>query len=225
MRLKLRPSFAELLPSNDPGVVALTRTAEADRRPVAAADRHPFARPRGQPALRRGADAEAARAAAQRRQPGDLPRERRARVLRAEQVAVRLGGRSRGDPRSSCATRSASARTRCSSRWARRRVGRGDAASACRARAASSEKFPGRRVQQQGRDGDYVWIAALPPGGLFVENAGEALLNAANELIAADPPTRYHPQMRAEVAGPIVTGHRQPRRRSSATSCGSRSSA
>ena len=68
------------------------------------------------------------------------------------------------------------------------------------------EKFPGRRVHQQGRGGDYVWIAALPPGGLFVENAGEALLNAANELIKADPPTRYHPEMKAEPAGPIVTG-------------------
>ena len=66
--------------------------------------------------------------------------------------------------------------------------------------------LPGRRVHQQGPGGEYVWIAALPPGGLFVENAGEALLNAANELIAADPPARYHPEMKVEPAGPIVTG-------------------
>ena len=68
------------------------------------------------------------------------------------------------------------------------------------------ETLPGGVFTSKGDGGDYVWIAALPPGGLFVENAGEALLNAANELIAADPPTRYHPQMKVEPAGPIVTG-------------------
>jgi uncharacterized protein len=56
------------------------------------------------------------------------------------------------------------------------------------------------------KDGQYVWIAALPPGGLFVEHAGEALFDAANRLIKEDPPSRYQPQMRAEVAGPIATG-------------------
>ncbi|HMF43442.1 MAG TPA: MMPL family transporter, partial [Polyangia bacterium] len=68
------------------------------------------------------------------------------------------------------------------------------------------EKFPGGIFTSQGAGGEYVWIAALPPGGLFVENAGEALLNATNELIASDPPTNYHPEMRVEAAGPIVTG-------------------
>src|SRR5215471_757368 len=68
------------------------------------------------------------------------------------------------------------------------------------------DKFPGGVFTSQGAGGEYVWIAALPPGGLFVENAGEALLNATNELIAADPPTNYHPEMRAEAARPIVTG-------------------
>jgi len=53
--------------------------------------------------------------------------------------------------------------------------------------------------------GDYVWIAALPPGGLFVEHAGEALFEAAHRLIAENPPSAYHPEMRAEVAGPIAT--------------------
>ena len=74
------------------------------------------------------------------------------------------------------------------------------------------EKFPGGVFESKGAGGDYVWIAALPPGGLFVENAGEALLNAANDLIKADPPTRYHPEMKVEPAGPIVHGHRQPAR-------------
>ena len=67
------------------------------------------------------------------------------------------------------------------------------------------ERFPGGVFTSKGPGGEYVWIAALPPGGLFVENAGEALLNAANELIKADPPTRYHPEMKVEPAGPIVT--------------------
>jgi predicted RND superfamily exporter protein len=54
-------------------------------------------------------------------------------------------------------------------------------------------------------NGQYVWIAALPPGGLFVERAGEGLLKAAQALIAADPPTGYHPEMRAEFSGPVTT--------------------
>jgi predicted RND superfamily exporter protein len=68
------------------------------------------------------------------------------------------------------------------------------------------EKFPGGVFESKGPGGEYVWIAALPPGGLFVENAGEALLNETNRLIKEDPPTRYHPDMKVEPAGPIVTG-------------------
>src|SRR3954470_21293397 len=60
------------------------------------------------------------------------------------------------------------------------------------------DRFPGGVFTSKGAGGDYVWIAALPPCGLFVENAGEALLNAANELIKADPPERYHPEMKVE---------------------------
>ena len=55
------------------------------------------------------------------------------------------------------------------------------------------------------KDGQYLWIAALPPGGLFVEHAGEGLWKAANQLIKEDPPTRYHPEMRARVEGPVAT--------------------
>jgi predicted RND superfamily exporter protein len=68
------------------------------------------------------------------------------------------------------------------------------------------DRFPGGVFTSKGAGGEYVWIAALPPGGLFVENAGEALLDAANKLINEDPPTRYHPEMKVEPAGPIVTG-------------------
>jgi predicted RND superfamily exporter protein len=67
------------------------------------------------------------------------------------------------------------------------------------------ERFPGGVFTSSGAGGDYVWIAALPPGGLFVENAGEGLYNAARKLIAEDPPAGHHPDMRVEVAGPIVT--------------------
>jgi uncharacterized protein len=66
------------------------------------------------------------------------------------------------------------------------------------------ERFPGGVFTSP--DGQYVWIAALPPGGLFGGHAGEALYNAARQLIAEDPPTRYHPQMKAELSGPIATG-------------------
>jgi hypothetical protein len=65
------------------------------------------------------------------------------------------------------------------------------------------ERFPGG-VFTSG-NGEYVWIAALPPGGLFAENAGEGLFKAAHALIAELPPEKFHPQMRAEVTGPIAT--------------------
>ena len=66
------------------------------------------------------------------------------------------------------------------------------------------ERFPGGIFSSN--NGEYVWIAALPPGGLFVEHAGESLYNAANELIKNNPPSSYHPQMSARVSGPVATG-------------------
>jgi predicted RND superfamily exporter protein len=65
------------------------------------------------------------------------------------------------------------------------------------------ERFPGGVFTSN--NGEYVWIAALPPGGLFAENAGEGLFKAAHRLIAELPPTSFHPEMRAEVSGPIAT--------------------
>jgi predicted RND superfamily exporter protein len=70
-------------------------------------------------------------------------------------------------------------------------------------RESLDDRFPDGVFSSNG--GEYVWIAALPPGGLFAEHAGEALFAAVNTLLAQDPPTRYHPQMRVEVAGPIAT--------------------
>ena len=221
MRLKLKTAFSELLPSNDPGVVALARTQKrlGDLSLLLIGIRSP-----DREANLRYAEALTQKLHALPPSVVDLAtyhvRDVRA-LLRGEQVALRLGGGSGVDPRSPAHRRSASARTRCSCRWAATTRSRSRrCASACRGKGGLEEKFPGGVFESKGDGGDYVWIAALPPGGLFVENAGEALLNAANELIAADPPARYHPQMKVEPAGPIVTAHRQPRARSSATSCG-----
>jgi predicted RND superfamily exporter protein len=55
------------------------------------------------------------------------------------------------------------------------------------------------------KDGHYVWIAALPPGGFFGERAGEKLHHAAEQLIRDNNPTAFHPEMKAEVLGPVAT--------------------
>jgi len=65
------------------------------------------------------------------------------------------------------------------------------------------ERFPGGVFTSN--HGEYVWIAALPPGGLFSENAGGNLFKAAKALIKEIPPEGFAPQMRAEVTGPIAT--------------------
>jgi uncharacterized protein len=54
-------------------------------------------------------------------------------------------------------------------------------------------------------EGTTVWVTALPPGGLLVENAGVALLNATQDFIRRNPPAKFHPQMDVEATGPIVT--------------------
>jgi predicted RND superfamily exporter protein len=56
------------------------------------------------------------------------------------------------------------------------------------------------------KDGSYVWIAALPPGGIFGERGGEALFDEANRLIRENDPHSFHPQMTAYVGGPVATG-------------------
>ncbi len=55
------------------------------------------------------------------------------------------------------------------------------------------------------KSGQYVWIAALPPGGLFGERAGEKLHHAAEQLIRDNNPAAFHPGMQAEVLGPVAT--------------------
>jgi len=56
------------------------------------------------------------------------------------------------------------------------------------------------------KDKTYMWVAVLPPGGIFVEGGGEALYRAVGRLVAADPPERTHPAMRVNVGGPVATG-------------------
>ena len=66
-----------------------------------------------------------------------------------------------------------------------------------------SGRFPGGVFSNQ--DGSYVWIAALPPGGMFGERAGEALFTEANRLVRENDPKQFHPQMLAHVGGPVAS--------------------
>lgn len=64
-------------------------------------------------------------------------------------------------------------------------------------------RFPGGLFTS--KDRRYLWIAMLPPGGLFAEGSGEGLLKEVERLIAEDPPSGYAPDMRVQAAGPVTT--------------------
>jgi predicted RND superfamily exporter protein len=64
-------------------------------------------------------------------------------------------------------------------------------------------KFPDGVFSNQ--DGTYVWIAALPPGGIFAERGGEGIYAAASRLVRENDPHTYNPQMTAWVGGPVAT--------------------
>jgi predicted RND superfamily exporter protein len=55
------------------------------------------------------------------------------------------------------------------------------------------------------QDGTYIWIAALPPGGIFGEHGGEGIFEAASRLLKEIDPHAFHPQMTAYVGGPVAT--------------------
>jgi uncharacterized protein len=78
-----------------------------------------------------------------------------------------------------------------------------------KASAPFEGQFPGGLLRSA--TAPTVWVAALPPGGMLVENAGEALLEATRRFIAEHPPARFHPQMEVEPAGPIITSIRNRR--------------
>ncbi len=74
-----------------------------------------------------------------------------------------------------------------------------------RAKLASRSEFVSRFPDGvfASSDGQFLWIAALPPGGVFSDTAGEGLFEAVNGFIAEDPPARYHPEMRVGQFGPV----------------------
>jgi predicted RND superfamily exporter protein len=65
---------------------------------------------------------------------------------------------------------------------------------------ALDQRFPGGDFVHD----DFAWVAALPPGGMLVENAGQALLDAVRAFVAANPPSSYHPAMTVMPAGPVM---------------------
>ena len=206
MRLKLKTAFSELLPSNDPGVVALARTQKrlGDLSLLLIGIRSP-----DREANLRYAEALTQKLHALPPTVVDLAtyhvRDVRAffeknkwlYVSEADLESIRDRLRTEISKRKNPLFVSLGGDDEESVESMRKRMS---------GKGSLEQKFPGGVFESKGEGGDYVWIAALPPGGLFVENAGEALLNAASELIAADPPGRYHPQMKVEPAGPIVTG-------------------
>ncbi len=66
-----------------------------------------------------------------------------------------------------------------------------------------NERFPDGVFSNQ--DGTYVWVAALPPGGVFGERAGEAIFQAAHQIIRDNDPRGFHSEMLAHVGGPVAT--------------------
>jgi predicted RND superfamily exporter protein len=64
-------------------------------------------------------------------------------------------------------------------------------------------KFPGGVFSN--KDGSYVWVAAQPPGGIFGEHTGESLYRAAQRLVKQQDPHAFHPQMAVELLGPVAT--------------------
>ncbi|HEX4403190.1 MAG TPA: MMPL family transporter [Polyangia bacterium] len=53
-------------------------------------------------------------------------------------------------------------------------------------------------------NGDFAWVAALPPGGLLVENAGQGLLDAVRAFTKAHPPASFNSNMQVMPAGPVM---------------------
>jgi predicted RND superfamily exporter protein len=54
--------------------------------------------------------------------------------------------------------------------------------------------------------GDVAWVLVLPAGGLFDEHAGEALVRDVEAFVAAHPPAAFHPAMKVQSLGPVVVG-------------------
>jgi predicted RND superfamily exporter protein len=71
------------------------------------------------------------------------------------------------------------------------------------AKRGFQEQFPGGVFSDQ--DGRYVWVAAVPSGGFLGENSGEALYNAAQRIVREEDPIAFHPRMEAKILGPVAS--------------------
>lgn len=65
-------------------------------------------------------------------------------------------------------------------------------------------RFPDGLFASQ--DKTYMWVAVLPPGGIFVEGGGEGLYEAVGRLVKEFPPAKVRPDMRVNLGGPVATG-------------------
>ena len=82
-----------------------------------------------------------------------------------------------------------------------------ESVDAMRARLTKQDHLGGRFPDGvfSNQDGSYVWIAALPPGGIFGEHGGEGIYEAASRLIKENDAHAFHPQMEAFLGGPVAT--------------------
>ena len=210
-RLELRTSFAELLPSDDPGVVALNRTQKriGDLSLLLVGIHSP-----DRAANVRYADA----LTAKMRQ---LPKEVNALATYHARDVLDFFKRNRWLYASEEDLQVA--RDTLVKEIGRRKnplfVDLGDEGEedanwkALRERFNRANQFSARFPDGvfASEDGRYVWIAALPPGGIYDEGAGEGLLDAVKALVAQDPPSRYHPEMTVGQFGPVPSAIAQRR--------------
>jgi uncharacterized protein len=202
-RLQLRTSFSELLPSDDPGVVALDRTQKriGDLSMLLVGIRSPD----------RAANLRYAELVTQKLRA--LP----PRVVALATYHVR-------DVRSFFEANKwlyigeedlTTIRDRMRKEIARRKnplladlgLDEDEPVEALRKRVADKDRLGGRFPDGvfSNADGTYVWVAALPPGGLFGERAGESLHYAAADILRTEDPRRHHPRMEANISGPVAT--------------------
>jgi uncharacterized protein len=89
-------------------------------------------------------------------------------------------------------------------------LGEDESVAELKARLGKADRLGGRfpsgyfTERADGPGEKYLWLAVLPPGGIFVEGANEKIYNYARELIRRVDPGQYHPRMEAEVTGPIA---------------------
>ncbi len=63
-------------------------------------------------------------------------------------------------------------------------------------------KFPGGVFSN--KEGTYLWVAALPPGGIFGERSGEELYYTAKRLLGELDGKQFHPELATNLMGPVA---------------------